>query len=82
MMEMKNINIDDFSTKFIKKAIMCYMNRTELNRKRVARYYATKKGKEANQLRAKIYYYKVKKNNAYHPEYNPEGIKPTITNTN
>ena len=78
MMEMKHIKINDFSTEFIKKAIMCYMNRTELNRKRVAKYYATKHGKEANQMRAKIYYYKVKKNNAYHEIYNPEGTKKTV----
>jgi hypothetical protein len=83
-MQSKYIKITDYSQEFIKKAIASYINHAELNRKRVAKYYATKHGKEANQMRAKIYYYKVKKKNAYHPEYNPEGIKnetQTITNT-
>lgn len=79
---MKHIKITDYSQEFIKKAILAYMNRTEQNRKRSQKYYSTKKGKAKNQLRAKIYYYKVKKNNAYHPEYNPEGIKKTDVLTN
>ena len=75
MMQSKYIKITDYSQEFIKKAIASYINHAELHRKRVAKYYATKHGKEANRMRAKIYYYKVKKNNAYHEIYNPEGIK-------
>ena len=75
MMQLKHVKITDYSQDFIKKAIVAYLNRTEQNRKRVAKYYATSNGRERNQMRAKIYYWKVKKNNAYHPEYNPEGRK-------
>jgi hypothetical protein len=75
MMQLKHVKITDYSQDFIKKAIVAYMNRTEQNRKRVAKYYATNNGRERNQLRAKIYYWKVKKNNAYHEKWNPEGRK-------
>ena len=82
MMQLKHIKITDYSQEIIKKAIVAYMNHTEQNRKRVAKYYGTKSGKEKNQKRAKIYYWKVKKNNAYHELYNPEGIKQIQTITN
>ncbi len=74
-MQIKHIKIADYSKEFIKKAIASYVNNVEQNRKRVAKYYSTKNGREKNQMRAKIYYWRVKKNNAYHPEYNPNGIK-------
>ncbi len=81
-MDFKNIKITDYSNEFIKRAISLYIHRKERDRKRSQKYYSTKEGKEKNQLRAKIYYYKVKKNNAYHEKYNPQGIKKTSVLTN
>lgn len=39
------------------------------------KYFQTNKGKEANRLAQRRYYYKTKCNNKYHRLYNPEGIK-------
>jgi len=81
-MEFKNIQVNDYSNEFIKRAIFLYIHRKERDRKRSQKYYATESGKAKNQLKAKIYYYKVKKNNAYHEIYNPEGLKKTNVLTN
>jgi hypothetical protein len=81
-MDFKNIKVADYSNEFIKRAIHLYIHRKERDRKRSQKYYATNEGKAKNQLRAKVYYYKVKKNNAYHEKYNPEGIKKTSVLTN
>ena len=74
MTDNKRFKITDYSDEFIKNAIISYITYTEQNRERQRRYQA-KHGKERGLIRAKKYYYKVKKNNQYHPEYNPEGIK-------
>ncbi len=39
------------------------------------KYFKTPGGSEANRKAQRKYYYKTKKNNLYHPEYNPTGIK-------
>lgn len=75
MTDIKRIKITDYSDEFIKNAIISYITYTEQNRERQRRYQSTEYGRERSLIRAKKYYYKVKKNNQYHPEYNPEGIK-------
>lgn len=81
-MEFKNIKVADYSNEFIKRAISLYIHRKERDRKRSQKYYSTNHGKAKNQLRAKVYYYQVKKNNAFHEIYNPEGKRQTNVLTN
>ena len=48
-----------------------------LNSKKISqqKYFKTASGSEANRKAQRKYYYKTKKNNLYHPEFNPTGIK-------
>ena len=75
MLTVNSINVSDYTPDLIKKAIAFYYNNREASKTRYTKYYSTDAGRERALHRAKVYYWKVKKNNKYHKIYNPEGEK-------
>tara|TARA_R110002020_G_scaffold301351_3_gene516801 strand:- start:2208 stop:2435 length:228 start_codon:yes stop_codon:yes gene_type:complete len=75
MLQAKHIKLSDYSDELIRNAVVNYLNGRESNRKYASKYYATDIGRKKAQHRAKVYYWKTKKNNKYHEIYNPNGIK-------
>ena len=74
MLHLKNIKVTNYSQDFLKKAIQHYINYRQMNRNSASKYYATETGREKALHRAKVYYWKIKKN-AYHKIYNPQAPK-------
>ena len=71
----KDIDISNYTDDFIRKAIFDQIKRRKAGCKAVLKYLKTEKGRAKSNHYSKCYYWRVKKNNAYHPEYNPNGIK-------
>lgn len=74
MLQAKNIKVGEYSQRLIRRAIVYYINSRESNRNSASKYYASEEGRKKAQHRAKVYYWKIKKNK-YHELYNPNGQK-------
>jgi len=75
MTSYKDIDISNYTDDFIRKAIFYQMTNKESHRKAMRKYFSKPDKRAKGNFRAKCYYWRVKKNNTFHAEYNPNGIK-------